>query len=67
MHLMRKRYLGTAEQGLFRMPMALHVTYCGLRDITTHDVDTLEKNVDCDDCLQAKAWEDIDAAATAQV
>jgi hypothetical protein len=61
MHLMRKRYTGMAATGLFRMPTPLHTTYCGLRDITTHEIDTLEKNIDCDECIQAKAWEDIDA------
>ena len=63
MHLMRKRYTGMGEVGLFRMPVALHITYCGLSDITSHEIDTLEKNVDCDECIQAKSWEEIDMAA----
>lgn len=62
MHLIRERYAGIADVGLFRMPSTLYTTYCGLRDITVHEVDTLEKHVDCDDCIQAKAWEDIDRA-----
>ena len=60
MHLLRQRYVGMADDGLFRMPTTLHTTYCGLRDITKHEVDTLESAVDCDECIQAKAWEDID-------
>jgi hypothetical protein len=61
MHLMRRSYTGIVDEGLYRMPTTLHVTYCGLRDVTRHDVDTREKYVDCDECIQAKAWEDIDA------
>jgi len=60
MHLSRKRYMGMATEGLFRMPTTLHVTYCGQSGLTTHEVDTLEKNVDCDECIQAKTWEEID-------
>ena len=65
-HLTRSRYPGMGEVGLYRMPVTLHVTYCGQRDVTQHEVDTLEKNVDCDDCIQAKAWEEIDALVDGQ-
>lgn len=40
------------------MPTSLHVTYCGRKGITGSEVDMLEKNVDCDDCIQAKAWKE---------
>jgi hypothetical protein len=55
-----------ATEGLYRMPTTLHVTYCGRTGVTTHEIDTVETKVDCDDCFQAKAWEDIDAAEDAK-
>ena len=62
MHLSRVRYTGMATEGLFRMPTTLHTTYCGRTGVTGHEID-VEKFVDCDECIQAKAWEEIDAAA----
>ena len=64
MHLSRARYTGMGTEGLFRMPITLHTTYCGRTKVTEHEID-VEKYVNCDDCIQAKTWEEIDAIADA--
>ena len=66
MHLWRHRYMGTALEGLFRMPTTLYITYCGLRDVTSHEVAASEKHVDCDECFAAKVYEEIDNRGVAQ-
>lgn len=60
MHLSRKRYIAMAEQGLYRMPTTLHVTYCGRSGVTSHEVDTLEKHITCQDCITAMCYEEMD-------
>lgn len=57
-HISFKSYRGMVEQGLFRMPGTMHETYCRAH-VRPHEID--DDNPTCDDCMDAKTWEIIDA------
>jgi len=58
LHLSRSTFSATVEQGMFRLPTTVHITYCG-KNVLNSEVG-VGKFVNCLDCLDAKTWEEID-------
>ena len=59
LHLSRSTFLGMVDESGWRIPATLHVTYCRQTAIPAEEIGT-EETVDCDECIQALLWEQID-------
>lgn len=57
-HISHSTFRGNADDGVFIMPVTLHRTYCRI-DVQVNEIDN--ENPTCDDCMDAKTWEIIDA------
>lgn len=58
MHLSRSTFQAMVEQGMFRLPTTVHITYCGKKVLNSEVRD--EKTAKCEECLTARTWEEID-------
>jgi hypothetical protein len=60
LHLSRRTFLGMHDDGVWKMPTTMHITYCG-KQVTS---DQISNKADCDECLDSQIWENIDQEET---
>ena len=59
-HISQETWPGLRDTGLFIMPCKMHRAYCGAT-VTSAEIDN--EHPDCDPCMDAKVWEEIDKLA----
>ena len=59
-HIALEKYTIMGDDGMFRLPVAVYRTYCGKRNVGYMEIDN--EHPTCEDCMDAKTWEEIDAA-----
>lgn len=56
-HISQSKQSGFSVMGHFRMPVTKHITYCH-KSVIADEISNEEPT--CDECIDVKAWEQID-------
>lgn len=62
-HISQCTFVGMGVSGQFRLPVTMHRTYCH-SVVNASEIDN--ENPSCDDCIDNKVWEEIDARVEAE-
>lgn len=57
-HISFRSFVALHDNGTWRLPQTMHSTYCG-RIVLSEEIAS-DKEADCDQCQEAKSWEEID-------